>query len=356
MRILMVNENPDRSESYLFSALLQEGHEVEVTCDPDAPRRRELEEAGLKVHPLAIRRRLDLPAIRFLRGRIEERQFDVVHAFFKRSFVNVLAATRGLRSRVVVYRGVIGNLSPWNPATRLTFLNPRVRRIVCVCEAVRKSLLALGLPPGRAVTIYKGHSPAWYDNMPGLSLRELGVPEGAFAVTCVANIQPRKGIDDLVRAARLIPDESVHFLLVGAIAGQHLPRLIRRLGLEHRVHLTGFRRDATAITGRSDVFVMPSVRQEGLTRAVIEAMAQRVPPVVTRVGGMPELVTDGECGLIVPPHNPAALAEAITRLRKDQGLRRAMGVRAREQIQNRFHFSATVRQLAQLYREVVEER
>jgi glycosyltransferase involved in cell wall biosynthesis len=220
---------------------------------------------------------------------------------------------------------------------------------------VRNSLLDLGIPARRLVTIYKGHDPAWYDDMPEADLRPFGVPDSAFVVTCVAKMRARKGVEDLVQAARLIPDDSVHVLLVGDAGGTNLASLVRSLGLESRVHLTGFLRNAAAVTGRSHVFVMPSLRREGLPRAVIEAMAQRVPAVVTSVGGMPELVRDGECGLIVPPHNPAALAEAILKVRRDEGLRLAMAQRARERIQNHFHIHASVAQFRELYREVVQE-
>lgn len=356
MRLLMVVESPDRSEAHVFRALRQEGHEVEVVCDPGTARLSELKDAGLVVHEFPVHRRVDMPAIRFLRERMRSQKTEIVHAFYKRSLGNVLVAARGLKVRIVTYRGIVGNLHRWDPQTRMTFMNRRVRRIVCVCDAVRDSLLDLGIPPRRLVTIYKGHKPAWYDGMPPADLRQFGVPEGAFVVTCVAKIRPRKGVDDLVRAARLIPDESVHFLIVGDVTDSRVPATIRELGLERRVHLTGFLRNAASVTGCSHVFAMPSLRREGLPRAVIEAMAQRVPPVVTEVGGMPELVKDGESGLVVPPGNPAAIAESIARLRRDEGLRLSMGTRARERIQTHFNVNTTVTRTLALYREVLEER
>ena len=103
-----------------------------------------------------------------------------------------------------------------------------------------------------------------------------------------------------------------------------------------------------------DVFVMPSVEREGLPRAVIEAMVQSIPPIVTNVGGMPELVVDRECGLVVPPRDPEALADAIVARARNPGMRREYGRRARERIQTYFNIEQTIEQMLALFREVLE--
>ena len=101
-----------------------------------------------------------------------------------------------------------------------------------------------------------------------------------------------------------------------------------------------------------DVFVMPSIKREGLPRAVIEAMAQGTPAIVSDVGGMPEIVVHGECGLVVPPKDPAALAKALIRLARDPVRCRRFSKRAPERIQSHFNIQTTIRQTVGLFRQL----
>ena len=106
--------------------------------------------------------------------------------------------------KIVAYRGIVGNVSFFNPVSWLRFLNPRIDRIVCVANAVRDYFLAdaagiSAAAAGAPVTIYKGHSLDWYRATPA-DLRSVGVPPGSFVIGCVANYRPRKGIELLVDA------------------------------------------------------------------------------------------------------------------------------------------------------------
>ena len=157
----------------------------------------------------------------------------------------------------------------------------------------------LRLPPERLVTIHKGHSLDWYRDAPA-DLTPFGVPAKSFAIACVANYRPRKGIEVLVDAFGRLSAEA-HLLLIGA--GMDAPRLARRIAANpaaDRIHVLGHRSDAPALMAACNVFVLPSTKREGLARSLIEAMAYGVAPVVTDCGGSPELVVDGVSGLVVP--------------------------------------------------------
>ena len=117
-----------------------------------------------------------------------------------------------------------------------------------------------------------------------------------------------------------------------------------------RIHFTGYRNDAPAIAAASDVFVLPSKEREGLPRAVIEAMVYGVTPVVTSVGGMPELVEDGVSGIVVEPKNAPGLSAAIERLYRDRELAASLGQAARQRIARNFHTSQTVTETGELYK------
>jgi glycosyltransferase involved in cell wall biosynthesis len=153
-----------------------------------------------------------------------------------------------------------------------------------------------------------------------------------------------------VEVRRLAPD--VRFLLVGqgplesAIRGQ-----VRALGLEETVVFAGFRDDAPRVAAALDVFVLPSTH-EGLSIALLEAMALGRPSVVTDVGGLPETITDLVEGFIVPPKNVPALTEAIVRLIRDPTLRTRMGEAAARRA-NAFDIRNSVRRTEVVYQELL---
>jgi glycosyltransferase involved in cell wall biosynthesis len=230
-----------------------------------------------------------------------------------------------------------------------------------VCNAVRDHFLSmrpawLRMPADRPVTIYKGHSLDWYTAAPA-ARASLGIPEDAFVIGCVANYRPRKGIEVLVDAMGLLPaDCPAQLLLVGHMESSRLEKRIARSRARDRIRRLGHRRDAPSITAASDVFVLPSTKREGLARSLIEAMAYGVAPIVTDCGGSPELVVDGQSGIVVPVDDAPAIAAALERLYRDAALRRRLGAGARERIGTRFRIEDTIAQTLALYREIVGER
>ncbi len=353
MRVLVATSHSDRSETYLYRRLRQLGVEVEVLCDPQAERAEALKEGGVPVQTLAYRSRLDFSAVRAIREKLKGGGYDLAHAFNKRALSHVMLAARGLPVKILTYRGIIGNLSRWNPEVRWTFFNERLAGIVCVCDAVRDYLLSVGIPAAKARRIYKGHDLAWYQPAERTELERLGVPSGAFVVGCAAHMRARKGLNTLVDAVARLPRGSVHVLLAGVISDPAVRPRIAELGLEAVVHTPGFRDDAAALMGACDLFAMPSLRREGLPRAVIEAMAQGVPAVVTNVGGMPEIVEDGISGRVIEPNDPAALAEAIGFFADNATRRRTFGEQAKERIATAFNIETTIRETLRFYEDTL---
>ncbi len=356
MRILIASSYSDRSEAAMYKGLIEAGVDLGLIYNPDIGVPAALNESKLEAWPMKIRHRMDARAVRAFRRLLETNEFDVVYAPWNRSLSVCMLASRGTGLKVIGYRGTMGHLSYWDPASRITYLNPRLSGIVCVSDAVRRYLLSMGLPSHRLAHIYKGHDVSWYEQGPRADLAAFGIPGDAFVVGFVGNMRPVKGVDVLLRSALLLKEEKrVHFLLVGDVHHRKILRLAKDPRIQPRVHLTGFRTDATAIAGACDVFVMPSVEREGLPRAVIEAMAQRVPPVVSDVGGMPEVVVNGHCGLVVPPRDPEALAEAVSTLYKDPEKRRAFGEQARKRVENHFNIRETIRRMMELLERVNAE-
>lgn len=350
MRLLVVTTYSDRSEVSIYADLVRRGHTVEMACMADSPERHTLARAGVTVNPIRVRHRLDLAAAADVRRRVAAFQPDVVYAPRNGSLAVTLLATRGRRPSVVAYRGTIGHLSRFDPASWLTYLHPRVARICCVSDAVRDYLQTFRLPESRLVTVHKGHDVAWYDAMPKPSRRDLGLPDGPFILGFTGRVRPVKGGDVLLEAlARLPPALGVHLVIVGEIVDPEVQRLAAAPALRGRVHTLGFRRDAAAIASTFDAFAMPSIEREGLPRAVIEAMSQGIAPIVTRVGGMPELVVDGECGLVVPPRDALALSAAIESLARDPARCSRLGQAARARIVSHFNIRDTTDRMERLF-------
>ena len=358
IRSLCITESADRPTTASFIGLREAGIDVTVVCPKDHPNDKALGDAGVPTVDIRLPENFHKPGIAALRQELIRGEYHIMHTFNNKAVSNGLRAVKDLPVKVVCYRGIVGAVGFLDPMSWMRYLNPRIDRIVCVAEAIRRYFLEmrpalLRMPEERPVTIHKGHKLEWYTDAPAELSRE-GIPEGAFVIGCTANYRPRKGIDYLIDAFEQLP-EDVHLLLVGRMDADKLTKRIQRSPAGRRIHRVGFRTDAPALSAACDVFCMPSTKREGLARAIIEAMAYSVPPVVTSAGGSPELVVDGECGFVVPPRDANALAAAIRRLYDDRGLLKSMGSAARERIATNFRNEETVRKTVALYEELVPD-
>ena len=338
LRTLMVAEGCHPTEIAQMAGLRSHGVDLSAVVAPDSPHIDDIVARGVPVETIRLHGHFDRKAIRFLRRRIRDDRFDIVHGLANRPVSNLFWASIGLPVKLVAYRGAIGHVNRWDPGAWLKWYNPRVDHIVCVSEAVRADLLRSGIRPERLTRIYKGHDLTWYEGLPAVDLQTFGIPAGAFVVGCSASMRPVKGADVLVRTmGKLRGHPAIHCLLVD------------ELELADRVHLAGYRSDAPAVIGACDIVVAPSRGREGLTKSVIEAMAQGRPAIVTTAGGLPEMVDDGESGFVVPIDDVDALADRIERLFGDRELVSDMGHRARNRVAERFAVEKTVEETLALY-------
>lgn len=355
-RLLVVATSLDRPHLALFEGLRSAGVRVEVCFDPSGPRRAAILQAFSGARFLPVRHRLDRRAARTLRRWIVGDPPDILYAPDNKPLSISLMATRGLPVRVIGYRGTLGHLSRWDPAAWLTYLHPRLARIVCVSEAVADYLRNdLRLSPDRVVSIYKGHDPAWYDGVPAppLTRESLGLPADARIIGFVGNMRPVKGVDVLIRAMDRLPPQA-HLLLAGAVADSRLRPLAGQTPERRaRIHFLGPSTNILGLLDLFEIFVMPSVAREGLPRAAIEAMCRRRPVVASAVGGLPELLDRGACGLLTPPRDAAALAAALRRLLADSALCRQLGEAGRRQIETRFHIRETIARTLALHQSLL---
>ena len=207
----------------------------------------------------------------------------------------------------------------------------RADRVIAISHAVARVLVADGVRPDRVAVVHSGLDLEAVRRTPKLGIRaRLGLGHEARVAANVAALVGHKDHATLFRAAaRLAPSyPDLHWVVAGEGPERRaLERLRDELGLAGRVHLTGHLDDPARLIADADLFVMSS-RQEGLGTSVLEAMALGVPVASTTAGGLPEMLGDG-AGVLAPPGDPAALADAVARLLDDPGLARSVAQRAR---------------------------
>jgi glycosyltransferase involved in cell wall biosynthesis len=297
--------------------------------------------------------------IRRLRRLVREHDIDLVHVH---SPYVAIGARVGLPGSMPIVYTEHNLWERYHPATYwgnlLTY--SRNDHVFAVSNHVRDSVVYpkpvsfLSMPA--IETLYHGPDP---EDLAAASKardgvrEELGIPKDAPVVGSVANLKPHKGHEHLLRAAvvvrRSLPE--ARFVLVGqGPLERKLRARARALGVEEAVIFTGYREDALQVMQMFDVFVLASV-QEGLAIALIEAMALGKPSVVTRVGGLPEVVHDGEEGFVVPPSDPLALARAIITVLQDRGLSDSFSAAARRRADT-FKIQNAVRRIEDVYTEL----
>lgn len=359
MKVLILTDIYNRPETETFIGLKKAGVDLDMLVRPE-PAYPRVQEAGIEASDFAVRGRFDLKAIKALRKKLKDGRYDILHAFNNKAVSVAVIASLGLPVKIIAYRGIVGNVSFFSPNSWLTYLNPKVKRVICVCEAIRAfflkmNFLGLKLDPKKFVTIYKGHRLEWYQ-APPTDLTQFGVPEKAFVIGLAGRDRPRKGIEVLIEAINRLPENAdVHLLLVGKMHRKKLMQKIAASPKKEKIHLAGYRKDAPQIAAACDIFCLPSLEREGLPRAVIEAMAYGTPAIVSDTGGNPELVENGVSGFSVRAGNAEKLSEAIYKIYSAPELCTSMGIAAKERIDKHFNNQMTVDKTLALYREVMAE-
>lgn len=230
--------------------------------------------------------------------------------------------------------------------------------IVVLTKDAKKGLIKLHFPQEKIRIIPTGSNPALFiEERNNLSrekvLMKFNIPKNKFVVGTIAILKPRKGISYLIDAAKTVIKEypDVRFLIIGSgPLEKKLKEEVRSLGLQEYIVFQNYYEHILEIYESINLLVLPSLT-EGIPAVLLEAMAFGVPVVATGVGGVPEMIEDGISGILVPPKNPEALAEAIIKIYKNPELASKMAKSAR----TRFEKSFTAEMMARQYEKVYEE-
>lgn len=288
---------------------------------------------------------------------------DIVHSHIPRPTLWAAWAKRLLSPRppfIYTEHNVQEAYPSWAKWVYQSFL-PVTEHVVCISEAATNSFIARWQwPETRVSKIWNGIAPARIapSRSPDEVRHDLNAPQEAQIVCNVGNVTSRKAQEILVEAmAAVSADVPVaKCWIAGGLkhepaTAEMIQETIDARGLKECVQLLGPRRDVPDLLAACDVFVLSS-RQEGFPITILEAMAARKPVVATAVGGCAEAVVDGETGLIVPPEDPDALAEALTYVLTHPDEARQMGKAGRQRVEENFTTDAMVEKHLAVYERV----
>jgi glycosyltransferase involved in cell wall biosynthesis len=311
-------------------------------------------QAGVRTRLVPIRGALDVGWFRRAWRVVREERVALIHAheFTANTYGTAVARLAGVPLIATVHGK---SYYPERLKRRVAYrLVSRMSTMVAVSHDLKRFIVQqLGIAPDRIRVIHNGvepHVPIPLDEVERYRA-ELGLQRGERVVGTVASLYPVKGHTYLLEAVGAVLEACPRttFLLIGqGELHRSLEAEARSRGYGERVRFLGFRPDVSALLDLMDVFALPSL-SEGLSIAVLEAMAAGKPVVATDVGGNGELVVDGETGFLVPARDADALAGAVIRLLKDAGRAAEFGRRGRRRAREHFSLSAMSNEYARLY-------
>ena len=315
---------------------------------------------GISVEAIPTQNPFAPSVIKALRNAFKKARPDIICSHGYKPTLLTLLAKAGLGIPLIIFaRGRTGE----NRMIRLfEFLERQAMRIssviVPVSEGQAHELMRCGLPKGNMRVVLNAIDADRMKTAVGNAeqkRKEMGFAPDDMLIATSGRLSPEKAQKDLITAFSMISDRytQARLLIVGDGPLKKELELLSSGKKLSRVHFLGFRRDMDEIMAITDLFVLPSLT-EGLPNVILEAFACAKPVVATTVGGVPEVVTDRENGLLVQPGQPELLAEAISECLDSPQIAKKMGLSGFRKVQEEFTFASQARRLEDIYFEVLE--
>jgi len=231
-------------------------------------------------------------------------------------------------------------------------------KVITVSKETMKYVLKLGADKTKTSVIYNGVDTDYFRPVNKRKSREkLGLPKNRKIILSVRRLVYKNGLDTLIESVPLLTRDHPDLLFLVAGKGPSRKLIedrIKELGIDANIKLTGFVPDRLlpVYYDAADYFILPSASGEGLPLVLLEAMACGLPVIATTVGGTPEIIKHMKNGVLVPPRNPEAMAEALSKL-LSEGLGPALGEEARRIVENRLTWEENLRQLQDIYKKFI---
>jgi len=336
----------------LMTGLRERGHQICLAAPGESPLRKRTSEKGIETFPFSQVSEASISGFFQLKRILQGRQFDIIHFNTPRSQLWGGIAGKLSGHVVVCSRRVNFPLKSKLSAWKYNFL---LDAVITVSTSISRTLTLSGVRAELIHVVYEGVDLAWLDS---LEPATLPFERTGPVVGIVAHLSQEKGHPVLLKAASALKSHfpSARYVIVGGGSlRDRLEEFCREKGIGEQVYFTGFRADAEALMKRFDVFCLPSL-SEGLSSAILAAMATRLPVVATDVGGIPELVDSGVTGYLVPPGDSVALAQALRHLFDDPQLGRRMGEAGRNKVERQFTIERKLEETERVYLELLERK
>lgn len=339
----------ERICAQLAQRLIARGHHAYIAAPPRCQAFLDYV-ASLKVPlvSLPLGGKLNLRAPRLLASLALDLQVDLFHSHLSTASLHTVRAARLSHLPAICHVHAMSG-TRWYRGADL---------ILACTEGVARHLLASGLNDVPVQVVHNGVLPEEFDQVrPPEEMRaELELAPDAPVIGIVASLTKRKGHVYLFHALQLLADEWPHLTCLclgdGPLLGR-LTKLARSLDIADQVRFLGFRDDRLDVIQICDLLVLPSTGIEGFGLCIIEAAMLGIPAIASRLPGVDEAVLDGQTGLLVPPRDPEALAQAINRLLSDRTERRQLGNKARRRVRAEFTIDAMAKATEAAYRRVL---
>lgn len=360
LQLLATGGNGGAQESYtgLLLRLDRRKYEVRALSLSSGSAVQRIRRLGLEVD--LIDETDDEAAVHELAAYLRRHEIDLVHAHMFRAEVIGTRAALAAGTPVIVATVHSSRVRSAEDVAALAALTPAMDRLIVPSAAIVAKVRAEGRGTAPFSVIPTGVDLSRFDGpAPPCTLRdEFQIPCEEVLVGVVARLEAEKGHRHLVAAMPAVLERAPRTWLAIVGEGSERAALEEQAGalppdVRDRIIFTGLRDDISAVTGDLDIAVLPSMREaQGIS--ILEAMARRKPVIASAVGGIPEVVTDGVDGLLVPPGDSAALADAIVRLARSPSLRERIGEAGYATVAQRFSIDAQVHGIEAIYDEELQ--
>lgn len=337
----------------LMQALRTAGHSVKAVTRPLPAITGRLQQSGIGYTTMRLGGAWDMgSACRLARVLNADRQDTVVHVHnFKDAFTAAFARLLSRRKniRIVMTRHLV---KPAKNTRPYRWLYGQIDVLIFVSRLAQQAFLSTQPNTNTDRMTVVHNAIRIPDTVQPADLHSLyGIPQGRTIVMCHGRLSPEKGIEHLLDAITKA-HTSTHLVIVGSGLEAYTRSLrdtVQTLKLNDRVTFAGFQDKIFPLIAAADIGVMPSVAQESFGLAALEYMAMGKPVITTDNGAQSEFITDGQTGLLVPPANPSALAQAINRLDDDAALRHRLGTAAQKKVSQQLGYDTFFAAITAVY-------
>lgn len=350
MKILYVTTISNTVNAFLIphiKMLIEEGHQVDIAFNVQESIRNEIYEMGCRIYYLKLSRTPlnigNMKAYRELKKIIRDEEYNIIHTHTPVASAIVRMACKGIANSKIIYTAHGFHFYKGAPLKNWLIYYPiekwlsRYTDILITINkedykiAKRFKSKKIEYVPGVGIDLDK-FSMAEMDKE--LKCKDMNLPKEAFIILSIGELNKNKNHEVIIKAIAKINNPRIHYIVCGQGSREdYLKKIIKKLGIENQIHLLGFRKDIDEICKVSDVFVFPSFR-EGLSVALMEAMANSLPVICSNIRGNVDLIKQREGGYLIKPNDIYGFSETIVELMSDKELRGKFGENNFTQIQN----------------------